>query len=368
MKISIRRCLAPIVLLGLFTLQETISAQSLPRLRLRLSPRLQQGLEAVYLADLDIPNKGTAEYLFDLDIYDVITDWDRTTLIIRLLYQDVPLVTLRSDPFYLYAPDPPPPAGMPCFSATNVDLITLETFPGSGLEIIFNTKDVNLPDPDYEHYVSGSGKLKRGSYYLQATLQNPAWNHEISAGLEIKVTNPSLIRLVTPADFSILRTEFPLFQFDSDGTEFTVYIYKRLSETDDIETVLSGHPTLEYFTDETRFNYQSTGGDPLENGSTYYWFVEALIRTSGGLEKARSPVWRFTLDTEGTSRPQENEQIRSLLIALLGQLGEKIFTQLIGYEVASVRVNGETISLAELQRILEDYLSRGFEIGDVTIQ
>ena len=185
--------------------------------------------------------------------------------------------------------------------------------------------------------------------------------------MRLNVINPSLILLQTPGNFAVLDTEFPFFKISSDATQFIYYVYKRINDDDDVETVLSGHPTLEYETSAKEFIYTITDGDPLESGETYFWYVKALVQTSHGLEDFSSNVWQFSINTEiASSGDAQMEQLRNLLGQLFGDQGLEILGQLINYEVKTILYNGESITLEEFIEILQRY-GRNVEISDIQI-
>jgi hypothetical protein len=347
----------PFVMTGLY-------AQDTPEIRLKLSPLLQQGLQVISASDLDFFEQNTAEYLFDLEIWYVTQDWENTTLAIRVEKDGVPIVTLESDPFTLWEPNPPPSPGSPSYRATNIDLINTGTFPGSDISIEFD-KSFQSPGEEFENYLLRSGIFQRGVYIIHTILN---WGQgQAESVVRLNITNPSLIVLQTPGNFAVLDTEFPFFKIMSDATQCIFYVYKRINDDDDIETVLSGHPTLEFETSLKEFMYTITDGDPLESGATYFWYVKALVHTSHGLEDFKSNVWQFTVNTEiGSSSAAQMEQLRGLLEQLFGDQGSEIFGQLINYEPTTIQYNGESITLEKFIEILQMY-GKNIVISDIEI-
>ena len=353
-----------LLFMSVFLYQSEGNAQDIPTLRLTLSPQLQQGLEVVYLSDLDIFDQNVAIHFFDLELHNVLQEWENTRLIIRMLQNGVPIATLESDPFILPLPSPTPPPGSPAYSANNIEMVNIKTIPGTDIVLNFR-KSVSLPDDEFEKNFLTSGKLERGIYLLQVILENSAWGpEEVKTELRINITNPSLIRLRAPGNETLIQTEFPLFQYESDASNFLVYIYKRINVDDDIETVLSGHPTLEYATSLKQFSYHLTDGDPLEPGATYYWYVKALVYTTGGLEEFTSEVWQFSIDPQGGGGKLD---ISVLLEELLGNRAEEIAKSLSNYELKTIRVNGNTITLEEFFQLVTTYQEGRFLIKDLEI-
>jgi hypothetical protein len=342
-----------------------LRAQEFPTIRLSLSPQLMQGLQVVYLSDLDLLDMGVADYVCDVSLYNVSQDWEDTRFILNVLQGSTVITSAETDPFLLPAPDPLPPPGSPSYTANNIELLNMGTFPGSNIHFEFH-KTLDIPDDDFETYLFKSGRLERGSYMLQAILDNPAWAYgDVKAELQIHITNPSLIYLQYPRDRDVIGTEYPFFQYESDGTDFVVFVHKRRNPDDDVETVLSGHPTLEYHTPLKQFSYQMTDGDPLEPGATYFWYVKVQVFTSHGLEEFASPVQQFTIDTEAGLAIRD---IRLLLEPLLGDQAEEIADDLSGFNLQTIRLNGETITLADFFELIAYYQENPFEIEDLELQ
>ena len=335
-----------------------------PWVRIQLGPQLL-GLEVIYISHMDITNRGSSEYFFDLEIYDVEQDWENTTLIIEWIQGDESIVTLESEPFTLPAPDPLPPQGSPSYTASNLDLLNTGIIPGTTILLNFS-RSFNPPTDEFEQDVLQSGKLVRGSYNLVARLINPAWNVIVEHNTPLNITNPSLIQLQQPQNEEVVFTEFPFFHFESDASNFIVSMYKRINPHDDVETILSGHPTMEFETMFERFSYHITGGEPLESGATYFWVVRALVQTTKGVEEFQSDVWQFTIDTEGLEF--SDVDIQQLLEPFLGQLAKDIADLLRNYDLKQIKINGQSITLQDFFQYLNDLMGGEFEIQDLVIE
>ena len=360
------------LLLGLLAGPGSLKAQDIPEppeppeIRLMLSPALSMGLDVVYLSDLDLLDKDVAEYLFDVVIDNVIQDWENTRLEIRIVQDAEPLATVRSNRFLLPMPIPPTLPDMPDYRGSNIDLLTGGTFPGSDIVLEFS-KTLHSLDEEIENEYFRSGRLYRGIYILEAVLENDEWGpEEVMSQVRIVITNPSLIFLQHPRHRDLVHTEFPLFQFESDASDFEVFVYKRLRETDDLETVLSGHATMHYATAEKQFSYAVTDGDPLESGATYFWYVKAIVHTSHGLEEFQSEVWQFTVDTEDVELLEVD--IGVLLEPVLGKRAERLARQLTGYGLRTISLNGAVITLEELRLAIEEYAGKNIRVSDVVLR
>jgi hypothetical protein len=328
-----------------------------------MNPGLEARLQTVYFSDIGYLDGAGVEYLFDVYLHNVNQNWDNVTLKINLKKGGQTVIAFDSDPFLLEPPMPPLPPGEMAWHATNVDLVTLETFPGSGIRLRWH-KTFSILDDDFRSYFARTGQLERGVYLLTVELTNGVWSSE--AQVRFKLSNPTTIRLLSPANGEVINTEFPLFQYDSDATEFHIALYRKTGDREDFETILSGHPTMEFTTDLKQFNYNQTGGDPLESGQTYFWVVSAVVYASHGREEFKSPVYHFTVNTELT--PVSWLDLKSLLEPLLGQKANEIGNALTNFQLKTIRLNGDELTLQQLYEVIDGYRNKTFDVEDVNLQ
>jgi len=315
---------------------------------------------------LDIFNLGVANPIFDVEIWNVLQDYENTTLRLTLTQNSVSIASIESDPFKLPKPVPTPAPSSPSYRASNIDIVNTHTIPGSGIVFVLQNK-VNLPDNDFQKTLAGSGRIERGNYILEFRLDNPAWAPgEVQAELRLEITNPSLIQLQYPGDMDVIQTEFPFFQFESDAMNFSVYVYKRINPDDDVETVLSGHPALEFATNLKQFSYNISDGEPLQSGATYFWYVKAIVHTTSGLEEFSSNVRQFTVNTKGEVYRKINLSL--LLEPLLGDQARTMARNLADFDLKTIKVNGKIVSLEELFQIINEYQRGAFDIKDLVLE
>ncbi|MCK5145708.1 hypothetical protein KAR48_03070 [bacterium] len=341
-------------------------AQDFPDVHIMLSPRLADGLKVVYVSDMDILDNAMAEYFFDMEIYNVLQDWADTKILIKLRQDDFVISESESDLFVLLQPEPPPASGTPAYTASNVDLLNLNMIPGMAGTLSFNSHSYDMPDNAFERFFARSGRLERGTYYLEVILDNPAWPMQtVMDIIQIRITNPSIIILQHPQDNTVVNTTFPFFQYDSDAEDFILNIYRRLNDDDDVETVLAGVPVLQYNTTFKQIPYAITNGEALEPGAVYYWFVEAQVPTTAGIDQFRSEVRRFTVNTESVD---EVINLQHLLEPLLRERTASIVSQLAGYELKDIKVDGQIITLLEWMEIVDAYLGTAFEVTEIEME
>lgn len=342
-----------------------------PKIRIKMNPLFEGSkLNVMYFSNFDIFNKGTAKYIFDIEIYDITEpQYDNTLIEFEVRLDGQLIAYTRSDPFTLLRP-----ANGTSWSAGNDVLINTQSFPGSGMIIEFNTSEFYPPDSDFEDEFYGSGKARRGQYTLEARITVNGVTEE--AGLNITITNPSTIQLSGPGNRAgqgppqEVPTEFPVFTFYSDGTEFMLYIYEKLAHHNSVEDVInSGNPIASISLDRTVLNYAGASGQPLQSGKTYFWFVDVLVYTTAGVETFRSEIFNFkVVDSQSTGEgTQALSSILEMLRPLIGNQVDSYRRTLSDFELTTIRINGRTVSEFELQQIIQNYQGKSIEISDIGI-
>ena len=122
-------------LLLIFLFQYPIQSQ--PIVTLTKSPMITQGpgVQVLYFSDFDLLKKGVAEELFFIKISNIDDNYDDTWIEIELILDGQLVASAISEPFTLLEPTNPD-----YWRASNAELINFETFPGSGVTIVFTTK------------------------------------------------------------------------------------------------------------------------------------------------------------------------------------------------------------------------------------
>lgn len=191
---------------------------------------------------------------------------------------------------------------------TNVDIS------GDNPRIALDRYDYNREQFDrIKNVALATGKAPAGVYEFVVRCLGPG-NTPISGTerADIVVTNPSRVELGLPLDGAAVTTLFPHFQWSSSVDTVTVSIFQKEPYQQTPEDVVSGVPFLRESIPNpsslTRgsFDYPPSGRGvrPLQEGRTYYWYVEipALATRGSGV---RSDIWSFTTgmlpDTSATS-------------------------------------------------------------------
>lgn len=334
---------------------------------------LMKNAQRLYFSNFDLFNIGSAQFLFEVTMSGIAAgnpaDLGNTVIEIELELDGQVVSRATSDPF-------PTVLSNVTYTASNIDLIYNQTFPGSNITISFNT-ELFSPDDKFEDELYGSGKARRGIYRFRAKLYRNNLLIQDYQTPSFKITNPSDIQLSSPGNKvgsgfpSEVMTEFPVFAFFSDGTEFIVSVYEKLAHHQSVEDVInSGNAMLISDPISTPvFNYAAVNGQPLQIGHTYYWFVDVLVPTTAGTEKFRSEVFQFkVVDSNGyTPEGTAVASILELLRPIVGSQVDNISKNLSDFELKNIRLNGKPITIYELQQIIDGYEGHLVEILDLVV-
>ncbi len=336
-----------------------------------------QNAQVMYFSNFDIFDFGNPQYLFDVTISNITQQWDNTKIILEVEYEGQIVASAESDDFDLTKPQ-----NKDYWTASNIDLISNKTFPGSTMEILFNTTKLILTNKSFENELLGSGKAKSGKYILRGRLENALWSiTPTPTEIILSITNPSNIQLSDPGNKAgsgspqEILNEFPVFSFFSDGKEYVLSIYERQSHHSSIEDVInSGNPTfISDPIDFTVLNYADASSygiaQPLQTGSTYYWFVDVLVSTTAGTETFRSEVYQFKVVGMGgnSGEGQAVTSVIEMLRPVVGNEADNLSKNLTNFELKTIKINGKTISIYELQQIIESYEGHLLEISELAL-
>jgi hypothetical protein len=345
-----------------------------PRIEINSTATLQNA-QVLYFSNFDIFNVGNAQYLFDVHVYDIVHNpggINNAQIIFEFYLGDpnttLPIASATSTEF------PVTIQSGPHYQANNIQLINFQQLGNFGINIDFST-DFDPPDDKFEDEFYGSGKARRGMYTLQATLK--IGSEIIVRRISIEVTNPSNIQLSSPGNkvgsgvTPEVMTELPVFTFFSDGTEFILYVFEKLSHHNSIEDVInSGNPICFEPLFTPVFNYAlTTTGQPLQVGHTYYWYVDVLVPTTAGTEIFRSEVFQFKI-IQASGAPAEGTAVTSvieMLRPIVGNQVDNISKNLTDFELKNIRLNGKPITIYELHQIIDGYEGHLIEVLDLVL-
>jgi len=122
--------------------------------------------------------------------------------------------------------------------------------------------------------------------------------------------------------------------------------------------------------------YPQAGDDgeiviPLEFGKTYYWMVRMFVHTSAGEEIINSEIWEFQLVDPANLGNKQGEITRNMLIEflrdLIGDKADELAKQLGDYNVKTINVNGQDISIEDLYLLINEYRLKDVEVVDLIL-
>jgi len=212
----------------------------------------------------------------------------------------------------------------------------------------------------FEETALATGTMPPGSYTFAITVQPTAGTEPpVTDEARFILSNPSRIDLLLPLDRDDAVNQFPLFQWIFDGSRSRLKIYEKLPGQITLEETASGVPILQTEVTTPGYQYPSSGVRILESGKTYVWYVEGLIRTSGGNEQVIPSTLRSFTIAQGPGSASQPSVLDALERAL-GPQYKALFDQLRaeGFTSAgTMRLDGAAISNIEFLRLVNLFQS-----------
>ncbi len=355
----------------------SLVAQPTPALDIRIT---DPNPEVIYVSDLDILQLASANEFFEIAISNFEDQvFNNCELTLSFYKDDKLLAKVKSKPFII-------PAQIGRRSANNVDL----------MQDKFYLSD--LPNPDYllevaeseiitdeidnlERDLLSSMKLPVGHYVLEGFLIGE--NVDSQSDDYFDIINPSFVELITPGGETgsgfkeEVYTEYPLFQWNGNGNQYQVVVFEKKFALQSLDNILNMNPNWRSDRLETyNVQYPQVGEEgnfviPLEFGTTYYWLVRMFVNTSAGEEIIDSEIWEFRLVDPTTLGDEQGAIARNQLIEflrdLIGDKADELAKQLGDYNVRSINVNGQEISLDDLYQLINQYRLKDIEVVDLVL-
>jgi hypothetical protein len=376
-----------ILLVGLILLTLTSFGMSQQvDIDLIISPTLQNA-RVVYVSSFDLLQQGATDFLFQLTIRS--QDPERGQLVFRLTYGEEPLAEATTNDFEL-------PAGI--HNINNIQLSNGYRFPQNGEFVKFEDSQIKSPeDSDFETEVNQSGKLPAGTYQISVEFFSTSQQAPIGVGQQqLEVVSSAYVIPVAPGNAgglsnpSIIYTEFPVFQFNSDLLPFgeldpfNVLVYKVLPDQHQtIDDVMTTTPHLDVSTSWTLFQYPQNSADdqggrlrvnefqPLTPG-TYLWRVILNLQTTSGTEYIQSPVFGFKLVdantvNENLVKKAAAMQVFNILRFLIGERANELENALSDFSLSGIMIDGQPIELEELYDKINQYADKVITIENIEL-
>lgn len=213
-----------------------------------------------------------------------------------------------------------------------------------------------------------SGSMPAGTYRFTVNVTATGGGSD-SKEFAFVLSNPSSPVLLSPTSGETVAEEFPLFQWQYDGPRATIAIYEMLPGQRSLEEATSGPPHATATVTTRSFRYPVTGARPLTPGKSYVWFVKGIVGVVGGTElELRSPLWSFTVaSTRATSMSWLLHELESALPPSYKPLFDQIRTQSLS-PTGVIRLNGTTITVADLLNLLNDIRTNPETISSVNLE
>lgn len=230
-----------------------------------------------------------------------------------------------------------------------------------------------------EDQIIETGRMPDGNYYFEIACYQPG--HAGQEGYEISnkvfatliIRSPISISLITPGNPiglgpAPISDNYPNFIWFSNLFEYTIKVFEIDGEYTTPEEIELLDPYFEDSCTITSYLYPTDAPD-LMLGRTYAWQVSADVLTPVGEEGSfKSIIYSFMISTD-----QEDEMNNQILINFLTQLNIEDLEELIalinsGYDIKNIYWQGSTISMDELNDILEQIANGDLVIENVSVE
>lgn len=317
-----------------------------------------EDLQVFYLSDFDLTQSGAGPLIFWIRLENN-SDTARSVVLSLLFKSDNygTLIQATSAPFTMAAGE--------VREATNQDLTTKAQD--------YTLQDYNIGGAanDLKDAILRTGELPADTYTFVLTIEDaddPSVKDSVILG-PLTLSNPTTLDLVSPGaspdsgELPVIFTTSPLFQWQSNASQFRITVCEELSTDSSPEDVMDNLPRLKREVSGLSFQYPeypTTGEWPLEEGKTYFWQVEAIVTTTSGLIYMPSEIWGFRIGELGAGMlSAEQAQILSFLHDVLGNDFDRLIEQggeLEGFDPTGVVLkDGQRISLTELIALGEKF-------------
>lgn len=314
----------------------------------------------IYVADLDIQHIRSSGILFSATLRSLASAPISVELKLTI---DVVLAngSTYNDIAYVLT-DPISLAPGQVKVITNVDLS------GSNPTIGVAESQYNSDQVDQLKSVAlATGKAPAGVYTFTLECLNTEGQSVATPQIgTIVVTNPSRIELALPMDQGTVSTLFPHFQWSSNVDTVVLSVYQKMPSQQSPEDVVSGIPFLRMTVPNPSspaagsFNYPPSGPGvrPLEDGRTYYWYIEVPASASRG-SALRSDIWSFTVGSQDSAAIASgggniNAAVTAALKKLLSETSYSRFVSQIEMLTGQATYDGSQINTQELLDILQN--------------
>ncbi|MBL7148501.1 MAG: hypothetical protein ISS80_00330 [Candidatus Cloacimonetes bacterium] len=252
---------------------------------------------------------------------------------------------------------------------TNSDIIT--SIDGPYFTVVNNFDDFL---EDIGEAIEETGRLPDGTYVFTISAYAEGSSEPCDQEVvTVNIISPISISLITPGNPiglgpAPISDNYPNFIWFSNLFEYTIKVFEIDGEYTTPEEIELLDPYFEDLCTITSYLYPTDAPD-LMIGRTYAWQVSADVLTPVGEEGSyKSIIYSFLISTD-----QEEDMNNQILINFLEQLSIEGLEELIalinsGYDVKNIFWQGSTISMDELNDILEQIANGDLIIENISVE
>ncbi|MGQ0815667.1 MAG: hypothetical protein ACT4O1_14625 [Gemmatimonadota bacterium] len=226
--------------------------------------------------------------------------------------------------------------------------------------------------------VGHTGRLPAGTYVFALEVRRPTGVLLGSGQARLEIANPTGLTLLAPGVLTgmtppIVNPTALRFIWSPDGSSSGAFYNLRVVKTDGAqsgEEAMQGQVSWETNTGATSELYPASAAAlRLEPGATYAWQVTREVRSSGGSELIRSPIYWFKVENTGerTSVASGEDSFATRLTELLKGLG--LGSEIAQFKPVSAQLSdGRTITLQSLEEVLAAIAAGDLSLVSVRIR
>ena len=236
-----------------------------------------------------------------------------------------------------------------------------------------------LSDIKIDDYQENESVKKRLEDYAKRFPTAPVGTYEISVMAKSAVTGTVLgsaqktinvqnasssevqVTLIDPPAGGVLATAFPTFSWTSEKPEVTLFVYEKLPIHRSPEEAITGIPYLkQQISGSQVFTYPPDAARRLQDGKTYYWFVETSVTTNRGVEKRQSEIRMFRVRLDNTLAQTIEQLLNQMGGGASGTIGTLV--QMGWNPSPPVTLDGRTLSREELIALFQKLATEGIKV------
>ena len=164
-------------------------------------------------------------------------------------------------------------------------------------------------------------------------------------------TNEFAVTLIDPQPGASVPTTLPTFTWSSSNPTNTIFVYENLPIYHSPQEAITGIPYLktEVGGGVSTLTYPPNAPRRLQQGKSYYWFVQTDVQTNRGTETRQSEIRLFRVQLSDPLSNNVDRLLNNLGSGIAGTYGTLLS---LGWTPARVTLDGKTLSLDDLNALL----------------